>query len=69
MSETGNRSVRTAAQAVLAGIIVDFVDVFFYDLSDRQFGASVALLTVLITFVQNLVESRKGAGLLRDDLS
>ena len=69
MSETGNRSVRTALQAGIAGIIVEFVDAFFYDLSDRQYGAAVALLTILLTYVQNLVEEHRGAGVLRGDLS
>ncbi len=69
MGETGNRSVRTAVQAGVSGIIVEFVDAFFYDLSDRQYGAAVALLTILLTYVQNLVEERRGAGLLRGDLS
>ena len=69
MSETANRSVRTAVQAGLAGIITEFVDAFFYDLSDRQYGAAVALLAIVITYAQNLVEERQGTGLLRDDLS
>lgn len=69
MSETGNRSVRTAVQSGFAGISVELVDAFFYDMTDRQYGALVAFLVVIYAFVQNLVESRTGTGLLRNDLS
>lgn len=69
MSETGNRSVRTAVQTGFAGVTTEFVDAFLYDMTDRQYGALVALLVVAYAFVQNLVETRTGTGLLRNDLS
>lgn len=69
MSESGNRATRTAIQGTLAGAMVEFTDVFFYDMSDRQYGAAIVLLAMLFSYVQSFVEERRGAGLLRNDLS
>lgn len=69
MSESGNRATRTLLQTGIAGALVETVDAFFYDLSDRQYAAALALLTILFAYVQSLVEERRGSGILRNDLS
>lgn len=69
MKESINRASRTAIQGTLAGALVEFVDATIIDLSDRQYGATIVLLTMVISYVQTFVEDKKGAGLLRDDLS
>lgn len=68
MSESINRASRTVVQGTVAGALVEFTDAFIYDMSDRQYGAAIVLLTMLISYVQTFVEDKKGAGLLRDDL-
>lgn len=69
MSESINRASRTVVQGTIAGALVEFTDAFAYDMSDRQYGAAIVLLTMLISYVQTFVEDKKGAGLLRDDLT
>ncbi len=59
------RPVRTGLQLVSAGVIVEFVDSTFWDMTDRQYGATVALLTMAIGFVQVLVEDKTGKAILR----
>lgn len=60
------RPARTAIQATPAFAVTEFVDAFLYDMTDRQYGAAVVLLTLVIGWAQTLVENRTGRGLLRD---
>lgn len=63
------RPTRTATQAGLAFIVTDFIDAFGLlgaDLTDRQYGALVALLGVVFSAAQVLAENAAGKGLLRD---
>jgi hypothetical protein len=69
MSESLNRASRTVVQGTVAGALVEFIDAFAYDMSDRQYGAAIVLLTMTISYVQTFIEDKKGAGLLRDDLA
>lgn len=59
------RPVRTGVQLVGAGVVVEFIDAFFADLSDKQYAALLGLLTVVFGFIQVLVEDRLGKGFLR----
>lgn len=68
MSESLNRASRTVVQGTVAGALVEFVDAFIFDMSDRQYGAAIVALTMLLSYVQTFIEDKKGAGLLRDDL-
>lgn len=63
VSEAIARPARTAIQAVPAGAITEFVDAFLYDMTDRQYGALVVLLTLLFGWGQAAFENYRGAGL------
>ena len=65
VSAAVSRPTRTAIQATPAVVLTDVVDVFLHNLTDREYGVIVALLTILIGWAQNLVENRLGKGLLR----
>lgn len=65
ISEAIARPVRTAVQGGPAWVITEFVDAWFYDMSDRQYGVLVLLLTMLIGYIQTAVENAKGKGFLR----
>lgn len=60
------RPLRTAIQASPAWVITECIDAFIYDMSDRQFGALMGLLLVLVSWTQVLVENKAGVGLFRD---
>lgn len=60
-----SRPVRTAVQATPAFAVTEFVDAFLLDMSDRQYGALVVLLTLVLGWAQVAVENRIGRGLLR----
>lgn len=64
--EAINRPARTAVQAAPAWMVTEFVDAWLYDMSDRQFGALVALLTFLFAYGQVIIENKVGKGLLRE---
>lgn len=67
MSAVVNRPVRTAAQGSVAFALVEFVDAFFYDMSERQYGALVAMLVIVFSWLQVLLENQFNVGVLRDD--
>lgn len=56
---------RTLIQAAPAAAVVEFVDAFVHDMSDRQYAALVVLLTMLLGAVQGAVENWKGKAILR----
>lgn len=58
-------AARTTMQAGPAWVIVEFVDAFFYDMSDRQFGALVALLFIGLSYVQVVLENYAGRAFFR----
>lgn len=66
MSDIVSRPVRTGTQATAALIVTELVDAFFYDFSDKQYGALVAFLTLVIGWSQILVENKLGKAVLRD---
>lgn len=59
------RPVRGAAQVTTAYVITEFYDSFFVDLSEKQYGALVAMLAVTLSFAQILVENSFGKAFLR----
>jgi len=59
-------AARTAIQAGPAWVVVENIDAFVYDLSDRQFGALVALLLIVFSYVQVVIENYAGRALLRN---
>lgn len=65
VSEVVARPIRTAAQATPSWIITEFVDAWIYDMSERQFAATVLLLTMLAAYAQAAVENAAGRGWLR----
>lgn len=63
--DTVARPVRGAAQGATSYIVVEFVDSFLYDMNDKQYGAAVALLAILFSFIQVVVENYMGKAVLR----
>lgn len=66
VSEAVARPVRTGIQLGTAGVLTEFTDAFIIDMTDRQYLASAALLTLVLSWIQALVENRAGVGLLRN---
>jgi len=66
ISDAVARPVRTTMQGGVGLILAQFVDAWIYDMNDVQMGSLVALLTIVLSWVQPLVEDRIGTGLMRD---
>ena len=66
VSQSVARPVRTGVQFLSAAVVVEFVDSFFLDFTDRQYAALVGLLTMVIGYVQVVVENRAGKAFLRE---
>lgn len=64
-SQAVARPVRTATQFVPAAVVVEFIDAFLADLDGRQYAALLALLTVIVGFIQVTIEDRTGKAFLR----
>ena len=58
--------VRTGVQAVPAMVITEAVDAFLYDMSDRQYLALAALLLLVFSWIQALVELKMGRAFLKE---
>lgn len=65
VSETVARPLRTAPQGGLAWAITEGIDAFIVDMNDRQYGILVVLLTIVVSFIQAVVENGIGKALLR----
>lgn len=65
IGEPTARAFRTATQGGTAWVLTEFADAWLYDMTERQFGALVALLTLLLAWGQALVENHYGKGFLR----
>jgi hypothetical protein len=65
VGEPTARAIRTGVQATPAWILVEFIDAWFYDMTDRQFSVAVLALLVAFAHLQALVENRTGKGFLR----
>lgn len=59
------RPVRTAVQAAPAWVVTEFVDSFFVDLTEKQYGALVAALMLLFSWLQVLGENVLGKAFMR----
>jgi hypothetical protein len=46
-------------------VVTEIIDSFFVDLTDRQYGALLAGLTLLFGYLQIVIEDRTGKALLR----
>lgn len=57
--------VRTAVQLLPSAVITEIIDVFIYDLDERQYAALGAALLLVISWGQNFVETKKGQFFLR----
>lgn len=65
VSQVVARPVRTGVQLIPAAVITEFIDSFFYNLSDKQYAALLSLLLLLTSLIQTLIENRVGKGFLR----
>lgn len=65
VSQSVARPVRTGAQLSVAEVIVQVVEAFITDLNEAQHVAALGALTLLVGFVQLLVENGVGKGFLR----
>lgn len=59
------RPARTAGQGGLAYAIVETLDAFGAEFTTRQYGALVLLGTIIVGFLQVVLEDRLGVALLR----
>lgn len=60
-SEPAATAVRTGIQGLTGAFIVDFIEAFeLYDFTERQYGLAVALAGMVLAFIQNLLEKRRG---------
>lgn len=65
IGENVARPLRTGVQAVPAYALVEFVDAFIHDMTERQYAAAVVLLTMLISLIQTTIENGIGKAFLR----
>lgn len=63
--QTVARPVRTATQMATSAIVMEVIDSTIIDMSDRQYAAWTALLTLVLGFIQVTVENYTGKGFLR----
>ncbi len=66
VSEKVARPGRTALQATPAFVIVELIDSTFWDMTDRQYGALVAALTMVFAYGLVVVEEWRGKAVLRE---
>jgi hypothetical protein len=66
VSEALARPVRTGAQGGAGWAVTEFIDAFFWNMDERQYGILIVVLTTLIGYVQVLVENYFGKALLRN---
>lgn len=65
VSEAVARPARTGPQAIVAFAIVEFIDSFINDLTEKQYGAAVGLLVLILAGLQVLAENRLGKAVMR----
>lgn len=54
-------ALRTGAQGLSGVFIVDFVEAFnLYDFTERQYGLAATLVGMVLAYIQNLLEKRRG---------
>ena len=58
MSNNVERPVRTGVQAGGALVIVEFLDAFIFDMSEKQYGAAVAMLALVLAIVMGFVDKK-----------
>lgn len=65
VSELIARPIRTLPQAAIAYAIAEFWDSFINDLTEKQYGALVGILVILLSALQIAVERLSGLALFR----
>ena len=60
VSEAVARPIRTAVQIAPSAAITEFVDAFFWDMTDRQYAALIVILTLAFGTIQAVVENSTG---------
>lgn len=64
VSEVVARPARTAIQSGPGWVIIEVIEAYdLYDFTDRQYGVTLLILTVLASVIQNAVENHRGKGL------
>lgn len=66
ISTTIANPIRTGVQLVPAIVITEFIDSFILDFTEKQYAASVGLLLLVTSWIQNGLENLKGRGFLRE---
>lgn len=66
VSEAVARPVRGAVQGGAGWVVTEFIDAFFWDMNDRQYGILVVAAGAVLSYIQNKLEERAGVALLRD---
>lgn len=63
---TTARPARTAVQGTVAFALTEILDSFgLVEMNERQYGAVLLLLTIILSWAQTLAERALGKGLLR----
>lgn len=61
VSESIARPARTAIQSGPGWAIVEIIEAFeIYDFTDRQYGITLLVLTVITGYIQNALENSRG---------
>lgn len=67
VSEAVARPVRTVVQGSPVWLLLELIEAYnWYDFTDRQWGVTLAIGTVVVSAVQNAVENHLGKGFLRN---
>ncbi len=66
VSTTVANPIRTGVQGGVAWGVTEFLDAFeIVNMDERQYGVTLVLLTIVFSWLQNLVENYFGVGFLR----
>ena len=66
VNDTAARTVRGGIQGSAGWVATEFIDAFFWNMNDRQYGILVVVLGVIIGFVQNVAENHFGVAFLKE---
>lgn len=66
VKDTIARPLRTGVQVTAGVIAADFVDAWFFDMTEAQYGSLAVVITVVFAFMQNVSETYFGFAFGRD---
>lgn len=66
VSDTTARTARTTVQGGAGWVIVEALNAFGWDMTQRQYGIAVVIAGVVFSFAQNLIENHFGKALLKE---